>query len=277
MPSDERPSAGAARDLARLTWQEIRDLDKSTGAVILPLGSLEQHGPHLSVDCDLFFSETFLQRTLDELPAEVAAWRLPIVPISKSNEHAGYAGSFWLSATTLLALLHDIADGVVRSGFRRLVIWNCHGGNRSLLDVAARDIRARTGLMVFTIFPPATVADPVAVTPDEAAYGIHAGDWETSVMLALSPDRVRMAKRDKAYPVFEGRSLGLEFTGANLAWLTSDFMASGTWGDATVATAARGQERLDALLPRLVEILIEISSFEMPAKPGISLRNGETA
>lgn len=254
-----------ARDLARMTWQEVAGLDKTTGAVVLPLGSIEQHGPHLSVDCDLYFSERFLELAFERLPASVPLWRLPMIPITKSNEHQGFAGSFWLSANTLLSLLHDIADGVVRSGFRRLVLWNCHGGNRSLLDVAARDIHARTGLMVFTVFPPAVAADPVAVTNDEARYGIHAGDWETSVMLALSPERVRAERRDSALPRFAGRSLGLEFTGANVAWITSDFMTSGTWGDATVATTPHGRARIEAIMPPLTAILTEISTFEMPA------------
>ncbi len=164
----------------------------------------------------------------------------------------------------MLAMLDDIADGVVRSGFRRLVLWNCHGGNRAILDVAARDIHARTGLMVFTVFPPATVADPVAIDETEATYGIHAGDWETSVMLALSPERVRADRVDTAYPSFAAKSLSLEFGGANLAWITSDWMKSGTWGDATRATAERGRARLDAMLPRLVAVLTEISTFELP-------------
>ena len=117
--------------------------------------------------------------------------------------------------------------------------------------------------MVFTVFPPATVPDPVPVTEAESLYGIHAGDWETSVMLALSPERVRPGRRDRAFPAFEGHTLNLEFTGANVAWLTADFMESGTWGDATVATAERGRSRVSAVVPQLVRILTEISSFEM--------------
>lgn len=267
MPTEPRTAPPAARDLATMTWMEVRDLDKRQGAVILPLGSLEQHGPHLSVDCDLYFSQRFLELALEALPGTVPIWKLPMLPISKSNEHAGFAGSFWLSARTLLSALDDIADGVKRSGFRRLVLWNCHGGNRALLDVAARDIRARTGLMVFTLFPPAVAPDPLEVSEEEARYGIHAGDWETSVMLALSPDRVRMERRDRAFPDFQGQTLNLEFSGANVAWLTADFMASGTWGDATVGSAERGRARVDALVPRLAQVLAEISTFEMPMEP----------
>jgi creatinine amidohydrolase len=86
------------------------------------------------------------------------------------------------------------------------------------------------------------------------------------VMLALSPERVRADRRDAAWPAFQGQALNLEFTGANVAWLTSDFMQSGTWGDATLATAERGRARVDAVVPQLVRILTEISSFEMPEK-----------
>lgn len=255
------------RHIAEMTWPEVAALDKTRGALVLPLGSLEQHGPHLSVDCDLHFAARFLDLACEDLPGDVPLWRLPMLPITKSNEHEGFAGTFWLSAETLLRVLHDIADGAVRSGFRRLVFWTCHGGNRALLDVAARDIRARTGLMVFTVFPPAVAPDPVAVSSEESLFGIHAGDFETSLMLALSPDRVRPDLCDMAYPAFQAQTLALEFSGANVAWLTSDFMQTGTWGDATVATPERGAARIAAIVPRLVTLLAEISAFEMPARP----------
>lgn len=261
-------TAAPARDLARMTWPEVAALDKRDGAVVLPLGSIEQHGPHLAADCDGFFAARFLELAVAALGDDVPLWLLPMIPIGKSNEHQGFPGSFWLSARTFLAVLDDVADGVAASGFRRLVLWNCHGGNRAILDVAARDIRARTGLMVFTLFPPAMAADPVAVTEAEAAYGIHAGDWETSVMLALDPGRVRADRRDAAFPAFAGRDLSLEFGGANVAWLTADFMASGTWGDATVASEERGRARVEAVVPVLARVLAEIARFEMPAAAG---------
>lgn len=252
------------RNIARMTWMEVSDIDKSDAALVLPLGSLEQHGPHLSVDTDLFFSERFLELALERLPEDVKIYRLPIMPISKSNEHVGFPGSFWLSAQTLSAVVHDIAASAKASGFRRLVLWNCHGGNRALLEVLARDVRAKTGLMVFQLFPPATVPDPVPVSEAEAAFGIHAGDWETSVMLALSPDRVRTDRVEAAFPAFAGKHLSLEFTGATVAWLTRDFQPTGTWGDATVATAERGRLRVNCVVDELVEVLTEISTFEFP-------------
>jgi creatinine amidohydrolase/Fe(II)-dependent formamide hydrolase-like protein len=252
------------RNIAKMTWMEVRDIDKADAALVLPVGSLEQHGPHLSVDTDLFVAERFLDLALGRLPDTIKIFRLPILPISKSNEHLGFPGSFWLSAETLSAVVHDIADGAKASGFLRLVFWNCHGGNRAILEVLARDVRARTGLMVFSLFPPATVPDPISVTKAEAAFGIHAGDWETSVMLALSPERVRTDRVESAFPAFSAKHLSLEFTAATVAWLTRDFQPTGTWGDATVASAERGRVRVEKVVDELAKLLTEIVHFQFP-------------
>ena len=253
------------RNIAQLTWQEVAALDLSRdGAIILPIGSIEQHGPHLATDCDLVFSETFLEMALARLASNIKIWRLPMMPISKSNEHAGFPGTWSLSANTLMAVVGDIARSAKENGFRRLVLWNCHGGNRALLEVLARDIRIETDLMTFQIFASGVMPDPLApLDPREPLHGIHAGEWETSLMLAVAPDRVRMEKRDCAFPDFQSDTLALELTGATIGWKTSDFMASGTWGDATGATAERGQNRLEPLIVRLANVLKEIASFEV--------------
>ena len=257
-------AADPQRNLSELTWTEVRDLDTGSGALILPIGAIEQHGPHLSVDTDLFFADRFLDLALLRLEPDVKIWRLPILPVSKSNEHTGFPGTFWLSAQTLMAVVTDIAGGAHGAGFRRLVLWNCHGGNRALLEVLARDIRIETGLMTFQIFPPAVTPDPLAaLDPREPKYGIHAGEWETSVMLALSPERVRIDRLDCAYPDFRSDTLDLEMTGATIGWKTSDFQESGTWGDATSASAERGRKRLEPLVERLAEVLTEIASYEI--------------
>lgn len=253
------------RNIAQLTWPEVQALDlTSQGALVLPIGAIEQHGPHLSTDCDLHFAETLLNMALDQLAPETKVWRLPVLPISKSNEHKGFPGTWYLSAQTFMAVLRDIAQCAVENGFRRLVLWNCHGGNRALLEVAARDIRVETGLMTFQVFASGAMPDPLEpLDPREPDYGIHAGEWETSMMLALDPDRVRADKRNCEFPGFTSETLALELTGATIGWTSADFQTSGTWGDATAATAERGRQRLGPLVDRLASILTEISTFEM--------------
>jgi creatinine amidohydrolase len=250
------------RQLNRLTWPEVAAIPKQRAVLVLPVGAVEQHGPHLSTDCDLYFADRFADLALERLSDADPVYRLPSLAISKSNEHAGFPGTFWLSAQTLSAVIMDIARGAQRSGFQRLVIFNCHGGNRSLLESLSRDVRAETGLLTFSLFPPALVPDPVEVPQAEADYGIHAGDWETSVMLALDPSRVRMDQLACHYPAQPGgEQLAMEFTGATYAWLTRDLSPSGLFGDATLASAERGQQRLSALIPRIADALCAICDF----------------
>lgn len=252
------------RNLAQMTWTEIRDLDKERGVVVLPFGSLEQHGPHMTIDTDLYFADRFLDLALERLSDDVACWRLPILPISRSVEHVGFPGSLWINSETMLKVIEDITGGIARSGFRRVAFLNCHGGNLSILDVAARDTRIRTGLMAFTVFPPSLLPDPVEIDEQEQVLGFHAGDWEASVMMALSPDRVRGNQLDISYAGVEAKTLRLDFSGANIAWVSSDLSQSGTFGNARTATVERGRRRLEPMIERLTEVLAEISTFEMP-------------
>ena len=251
------------RDITRLTWIEIRDLEKRNAALVLPVGAIEQHGPHLPVVTDLLLAERFLDLALERLPDSVDIWRLPALSFGKSNEHTGYPGTFSLSANTLMAAVCDIARGAKEAGFKRLVLLNSHGGNRALLDMMAREIRAEFGLMVFSVFPPALASDPLETTENEKKFGIHAGDWETSVMLALAPELVKMDLANSSFPAFDAEHLSLTTSGASVAWLTRDWNASGTWGDATVASAERGRARLEPVVEKLALVLQEIASFEV--------------
>lgn len=252
------------RNLSQLTWPEIGMIEKAQAVIVLPFGAVEQHGAHLSTDCDLYFADRLLDLALSTLADDVPVWRLPALPITKSNEHAGFPGTFWLSAATLTSVVRDISAGAAASGFLRLALFNCHGGNRSLLESIARDVRIETGLSVFCIFPPALVPDPVDVSPREAMFGIHAGDWETSLMMALDPERVRMQQRSCFYPDIPDGPLAIEFTGATFAWTTRDLSPTGLFGDATIATAERGRRRLEALIPKIAEALAACSSFGRP-------------
>ncbi len=250
------------RNLAQLTWTEIQNLGVGDGVLVVPIGSVEQHGPHLAVDCDLVFADRFLDLALAMLVPEAKVWRLPILPFSKSNEHFDFPGTIWLSAQTLTAVISDICRSAKDTGFHKLVLWNCHGGNRALLEVLSRDMRIKYDLRIFQVFA-SSLEDPLPpLDPREIEYGIHAGEWETSVMLALSPDRVRKDRLCREFPDFESAGLSLENAAATIGWKTSDFQSTGTFGDATGSTAERGRVRLDALIPRLAAILTTIEGWQ---------------
>jgi creatinine amidohydrolase/Fe(II)-dependent formamide hydrolase-like protein len=263
---NEQRGIAVTRYLHHLSWVQIRDLPKREGVVILPVGAIEQHGPHLPVCTDTLQVTEVLDRTLAQLPDDVAAWGLPAVNYGKSNEHTGFAGTFSVSAATLMALLTDIAKGVAASGFRRLAFLNGHGGNMAVLDTVARDIRAETGLMTFCLHPHLFVDAPFVITDNERRLGFHAGELETSLMLALAPHLVDMGKATTHFATFPASAPPLFFFGsASSAWLTRDWSTDGVFGDATLGTAEKGQRMLVMATQRLGQLIADVSRFEIPS------------
>ena len=251
------------RFLPYLTWQEIRDLDKSKAAVVLPVGSIEQHGPHLPVATDTLTGTTILGRALSRLPDGVDCWALPPTNYGKSNEHHGFPGTFSLSATTLLALVGDIARGVAESGFKRLMLLNSHGGNVALLELAARDIHIATGMMVFPLGMQRIGASREFLSEHERLHGMHAGDGETSMILGLAPELVRMDRRVGEVPVVpDGFAITTMPTGVPFAWISADFSESGAIGNSETATREKGEQIAELATARLAEMLERICTFD---------------
>ncbi|MEM7117247.1 MAG: creatininase family protein [Chloroflexota bacterium] len=248
-----------------MTSPDIAALDKKDGVVILPIGAIEQHGAHLPVLTDTLIAGGVVEAALARLTDEVAAWVLPPMSYGKSNEHLNFAGTISLSAATLTAVLHDIAQSIQRAGFRRLAFVNGHGGNTPLLQMVARDIRVATGLMVFVIQPGSYDNLPFELPPSEMKYGLHAGETETSLILHLAPDTVQMDKAVREIPDFPETDTPLFFFGSvSAAWLADDWSESGVYGDATRGTAEKGAQLLAAYAANLVKVLTAVSTFEVP-------------
>ena len=250
------------RHLSHLTWTDVRDLDKTEGVVILPVGAVEQHGPHLPLVTDTLQVTRVLDAALERLPEGVAAWALPALPYGKSGEHAGFPGTMSLSADTLRATLFDIAAGVQQAGFERLCFLNGHGGNVAVLDAAARDVHAATGLTCFCVQPSFWLQPPFEVSEDEDRFGVHAGELETSLMLRLEPSLVRPERAARHFPDFPEGELRL-FGAASVAWLTRDWSETGVLGDATIGTAEKGRALLEGAAERLARLITEMSTFEV--------------
>jgi creatinine amidohydrolase/Fe(II)-dependent formamide hydrolase-like protein len=264
------------RYLAYLTGPEIAALDKQDAAVVLPVGAIEQHGPHLPVATDTLTGNSLLGRALARLDPAVACWALPPLAYGKSTEHIKFAGTFTLSATTLIALITDIAASVARCGFRRLVLLNSHGGNVPVVDLVARDIRSETGLMVFMLHLQRLAASRDFISEHERLHGMHAGDGETSMILGLAPELVRMERRVGEVPVVpEGFALPTMPSGVPFAWLTSDFAASGVCGNPEQASVEKGRQIAELGATRLAEALERICRFEQP--PGQVVFRGPAA
>lgn len=255
------------RYLAHLTSPEIAALDKEEGVVVLPIGSVEQHGAHLPVLTDTLIATHTLDATLTALPDDVKVWALPPMNYGKSNEHINYPGTITLAAETLMAVLHDIGASLARAGFRRLAFLNGHGGNMPLLNMVARDIRVATGLMCFNIHGFQLNDLPFDVSEKEQRYGLHGGELETSLILATNPEMVRMEHAVATFSDFPETDTPLFFFGpVNAAWLADDWSDSGIYGDATLGTAEKGEAILAESVKNLVKIFTILSTFEVGKK-----------
>ena len=254
------------RRLAELRAPQVtRQL--SAGSIVLqPLGAIEQHGPHLPFDTDLVIAGEVAEAAVAEFGDAYDAWLLPPLAYTKSNEHAWSAGTVWLSASTLLAVLDDIGRSVAMLPARKLVFVNGHGGNSALLNVANRELRLKYGLMTFLAHPGFPVDQGGTAPESELGMGVHAGTDETSLMLHLRPQRVDMTAATRNVPEWLAPNHHVRFGGrVSFGWLSSDFGADGHIGDPTAASAERGKELFEGAVRGLGEALAEVAAFQLPA------------
>jgi creatinine amidohydrolase len=257
------------RDWMEMTWQEIVEAGAATGRwiAVLPLAAVEQHGPHLPLGVDTFIAEAYLARVRKILPDQLPVTFLPVQRIGVSVEHHAYPGTLSLSATTAIAAWTELGESLARAGLRKLVLVTSHGGNSAPMELVARELRARLGMLAVTVgwhrfgYPEDTFA------AEEKKHGIHSGDIETSLMLAAVPETVRMEKAPKATPATVEMAGEFKWLGAyrpaGFAWMTQDLNATGAIGDATLATAAKGEAALARGAEAFVDLLREVDRFDL--------------
>ena len=260
-----------------LSTTDFARMDPGKTLVILPLGSVEQHGPHLPVGTDTLIVEAIVEGIMQRL-RDVDCLFLPTMWATKSNEHKAFPGTITLSHDTLSRVLQDIASSVARAGLRKLVFMNAHGGNMGTLDVVGRDVRQETGLLTFVLELWRLYTAPPALPGALAPLDIHAGYYETSVLLARRRDLMegrsfaRLGSdraRGRIAASFERfKFLRPEGGAINVPWLTTDYTDDGVIGDPTQARAAVGQLELDKLVNTVCELLREVAVFEYQNPPG---------
>lgn len=249
------------------TSREFAAHDRARLIAVLPLGAVEQHGPHLPMSVDGRTVGGVVERLASRLPDDSPVLFLPTQWICKSDEHVDWPGTLTLSAETLIRVLVEIGASVARAGVRKLVLLNGHGGNIPVMDIVARELRVRHDLMVFCVNWFGLGMPEGIYSEDELRHGIHAGDMETSVMLALDPTNVDMGQardfRSQGQELAETtRHLGLG-RGARPGWKAQDMNEAGACGQADRATAEKGLATLDHAVARLVEAMEEIDALPL--------------
>jgi creatinine amidohydrolase len=245
-----------ARNFAYLNWKQVDALPRDETLLVLPTAAIEQHGHHLPLATDTLINNLLLGHALAKLPPALHVYALPPVHYGKSNEHIGFPGTLSVSASTFMAVLRDLGASIATAGFRRLVLYNTHGGNSSLIDVMARDLRAEFDLRTFALYGSAG-ATFEGLGAQERKYGFHANEVETAFLLASIPELVdRSAYTVNYIADIEHPELLLpENAPATFAWLTRDIAASGVMGDPRPATAENGALWRDAAATQLAAAL----------------------
>lgn len=255
------------RNFAYLNWKQVDALPRETTLLILPTAAIEQHGHHLPLATDTLINNLLLGRALGKLPANLPVYALPPVHYGKSNEHIGFPGTLSVSASTFMATLNDLGASIAGAGFKRLVLYNTHGGNSSLIDVMARDLRAEFGLRTFALYGSGGISFE-GLPPQERTYGFHAGEVETSFLLAATPDLVDRSAYTANYiaDISKPELLLPENAPATFSWLTRDIAASGVLGDPRPATAENGERWLEEAASRLAAALLSMANYSGPHK-----------
>jgi creatinine amidohydrolase len=244
----------------------LTSADRAGWIAVLPLGAHEQHGPHLPFDTDTLIARGIADRLVAALPDDLPVTILPVEPVGYSIEHMDVAGTRTLAFDEAVRRWLGIAEGLAKQGIRKLVLLNAHGGNSPLLTIVATEARVRFNMLVVATSWTRFGQPAGWITPEDKAIDIHGGDIETSVMLALCPDRVDMGKA-RAFPSrqseFATRYKHLRAYGPHaFGWKMSDLNPDGVAGNAAAATAERGERLVAHALAGIVELLEDMHGFD---------------
>jgi len=263
-------------------WQDLNTtdfaaLDPESTLVVLPVAAVEQHGPHLPLATDAIINSGMIDGlATHEVASDLRILVLPAMSVGHSLEHTDFAGTLTIQAETLLASWLDVGRSVARTGLRKLVILNTHGGQTSLVQLAALRLRAELKMLVvranyFAFGSPAGLFDA-----DELKHGIHGGEMETSLLLHLRPTLVRMAAARDFTGLPHAMADRNEMLGAEkpvgFGWMSQDLHPEGAMGNAASADAARGKQLLEHFVQHLALLLREtratpLSTLRPPTAP----------
>jgi creatinine amidohydrolase len=249
-----------------LTWPEFAALDAVRAVALLPIAATEQHGPHLAVSVDTTINEGVVRAAMALIPDDVTLLVLPTQAIGISVEHGRFPGSLTVSAETAIAAWTEIGASVARAGIRRLLLLNSHGGQPQAAEIVCRRLRIAHRMFAATAMWDriTTLAD--LVSPNERRFGIHAGQLETALMLALAPERVRADRvRDfaNATAAWDGNAQLRADGAVAFGWQAQDLNPSGAVGNAAAATAELGAAVLARAAQAVARLVGEIAAVDV--------------
>jgi creatinine amidohydrolase len=260
------------RDWTDIHWPDIAGTDPARWIAVLPLAATEQHGPHLPLGTDVMIAQAYLARVRELLPENIPATFLPIQPVGISTEHIDYPGTLTLPTEIALQTWMSLGESIARSGVKKLVMVTSHGGNSAAMGLVAQDLRAQHGLLAVTTGWSRFGAPEGLFPAEELRHGIHGGAVETSIMLARFPQTVLGDKvadfRPSSVAMAENYRWLSAHRPAPFAWQAQDLHSSGASGDATMASAEKGERLLDHGARAFCELLADVDKFDLKSLSG---------
>ena len=260
------------RDWADIPRAEVPATDAARWIAVLPLAATEQHGPHLPLTTDVMIANAYLARVRERLPANIPATFLPVQEVGISTEHTDYPGTQTLPTEVALKSWMALGESVARAGVKKLVMVTSHGGNSAAMMLVAQDLRAQHGMLAVTTSWSRFGAPDGLFSAEELRHGIHGGAVETSIMLARYAEHVRV----EALANFRSNAIAMEKEfrwlstqrPAPFAWQAQDLHPSGAVGDATQASAEKGERLLDHGARAFCELLEDVDNFDVKRLAG---------
>jgi creatinine amidohydrolase len=249
-----------------LSWPEVKSISKDIRSTIIwPFGAVEQHGPHLPLATDSIFVDEIICEVLKLIPSNIPIKKLPTQYIGFSPEHKGFDGTISLSSNLITLLIKEVGVQLADMGFKRLILINAHGGQISLLNTAARELRSvAPKLSIFPCFLWRGV-DGLSelLTNNEIENGLHASLAETSLMMALKSELVGDERPCEGIETQIPDGWSLEGN-APTAWFTEDLSKSGVIGDSKGSNKELGNNLKSLLVNHWFKLIMNLMNSDWP-------------
>src|SRR4051795_3859582 len=249
------------------TWPEIREAVAQSRVAVLPVGTVEQHGPHLPLVTDVLTSTEMSRRAVEQMPE--AAVLMPSVYYSFNEHHLDFPGTIAVEGPTIVNYVTDIGKSLAHHGFRKILLVNGHGSNVPFLDVAARNITLRTESICAMVSWWSLIPRELFTELRESEYPggmAHGCELETSVLLYLRGDLVQMDKAEKDMPVQRSEYFYWDLQAPSPVFFQeffSRYSRTGTLGDPTKATLHKGELFVNAAVETMIRLIRELRTKEI--------------
>ncbi len=244
------------------TWKELGERVQQQPVVVLPIGSVEDHGHHLPLDTDNFLIWSICEEAAKRADGEILL--LPLIPYGFETHHMDFTGTIDIRQEHLLRFVLDVTKSVAHHGFERILIADGHGSNMPILDLVARRTILETNALCGCFIWPSLAGDEIKKQRESGRGGMaHGGELETSVYLHLAPDKVQMEKAVVDIGMPESEFIWMDLMERSPVLLMDEwtrFSKSGTYGDPTIASAAKGEPIFEAVVEAFVRLAREFKN-----------------